>query len=302
MGRDTLADKTTDTLVQDIYDVLATKEVPDGVDLEAEIDNFGEGVKRLMRQQFTEYHAQGDSKRTLRMSNIGRDDRYLWNVMRGTKKEELQPHTYLKFMYGHLIEELLLFLTKASGHEVTDEQKQCEVQGIKGHMDCKIDGVVTDIKSASTYSFKKFKDGSLAENDPFGYVAQIKGYAFAEGQTTFGWLAMDKQNGHLTYLKYDAGDSDGKYYDKIGYDIEERIKHIKKMVALDTPPEVCSEPVPDGQSGNLKLSITCSYCPYKETCYPSLRTFLYSTGPRHLVHVEREPNVRELGGKNAGDF
>ena len=56
-------------------------------------------------------------------------------------------------------------------------------------MDCKIDGVVTDVKSVSTYGFKKFKDGTLAYDDPFGYVAQIKGYAYSEGQTSFGWLS-----------------------------------------------------------------------------------------------------------------
>ena len=50
-------------------------------------------------------------------------------------------------------------------------------------MDCKIDGVVTDVKSVSTFGFKKFKDGSMALDDPFGYVAQIKGYAHSEGET-----------------------------------------------------------------------------------------------------------------------
>ena len=43
---------------------------------------------------------------------------------------------------------------------MTHEQAEAEVQGIKGSMDCKIDGVVTDVKSASTFGFKKFKDGS----------------------------------------------------------------------------------------------------------------------------------------------
>ena len=88
--------------------------------------------------------------RKLRMSNIGRDDRYLWNVVNNPDvQEEMTPNTYVKFMYGHLIEEMLLFLTRLSGHEVTDEQKQCEVGGITGSMDCKIDGVVTDVKSVS---------------------------------------------------------------------------------------------------------------------------------------------------------
>jgi hypothetical protein len=76
-------------------------------------------------------------------------------------------------------------------------------------MDCKIDGVVTDVKSASTYGFKKFKDATLAFDDPFGYIDQIKGYAKSEGETQVGWLAMDKANGHLTYLKYDLEDKEG---------------------------------------------------------------------------------------------
>ena len=158
------------SLVDDIYKVVSEKEPAEGVDLYDEIDRFGENCKRLMTNLFTEKR----DGRKLRMSNIGRDDRYLWNVVNNPDvQEEMTPNTYVKFMYGHLIEEMLLFLTRVSGHEVTDEQKKCEVRGITGSMDCKIDDVVTDIKSVSTFGFKKFKDGSLAYDDPFGYVAQI---------------------------------------------------------------------------------------------------------------------------------
>jgi hypothetical protein len=229
------------------------------------------------------------------MSNIGRDDRYLWNVYNDVEKaDEIQGHTYVKFLYGHLIEEMLLFLTKAAGHEVTDEQKKCEVNGITGSMDCKINGIVTDVKSVSTYGFRKFKDGTLAYDDPFGYIGQIKGYAYAEGATKFGWLAMDKQNGHLTYLMYDSEDTQAPVYDLIGYDIKERIDHVKKLVEQPTPPGVCYEPVADGKSGNQKLAVGCSYCAYKKECWPSVRAFAYSTGPRYLVEVHNEPKVQEI--------
>lgn len=282
--------KTTDTLVRDIYDLVSSKEIPDGVDLDAAIESFGENIKRLCRNEFQS--ARRDN-RTLRMSNIGRSDRYLWHVQKGTEGETILPHTLIKFLYGHVIEELLLFLTKASGHTVTDEQKLCEVNGIKGHMDCKIDGVVTDVKSASSFAFKKFKDGTLAENDSFGYIDQIKGYAHAEGTREVGWLAMDKQNGHLTYLKYDL---DYPQYPSLEGDITDRIDHIKAVVLEEDIPPVCSKPEPDGKSGNMKLPTQCSYCQFKKACYPNLRTFLYSTGPRHLVKVVKEPNVIELGG------
>ena len=285
--------KSVYTLVDDIYKLMETKEVAEGVDLESHIELFGENVKDLMRKEF------GGNRRfdgrKLRMSNIGRGDRFLWNHYNNMPKEDdMQPHTLVKFLYGHLIEELLLFLTRASGHEVTAEQKQCEINGITGSMDCKIDGVVTDVKSVSSYGFKKFKDGTLAYDDPFGYVAQIKGYAKAEGQTSFGWLAMDKQNGHLTYLMYDEEDTQAPVHEKVGFDITDRIEHVQLMVDNKEPPEHCYEPKDDGKSGNKKLDIGCSYCAYKKTCWPGLRAFAYSTGPRFLTEVHNEPKVQEL--------
>ena len=245
-----------------------------------------------MRQQFKE---QRDDSRKLRMSNIGRKDRFLWNVYNEVETtEDIQPHTYVKFLYGHVIEELLLFLARAAGHTVTDEQKKCKVNGITGSMDCKIDGIVTDVKSASSYGFKKFQDGTLAHDDPFGYVAQIKGYAASEGQSEFGWLAMDKANGHLTYLLYDENDKETPVYDIISYDVEEHIERLKEIVKQETPPDVCYESVPEGKSGNKKLSVGCSYCQYKKSCWPNVRGFLYSSGPRYLTEVKHEPKVKEI--------
>ena len=206
------------------------------------------------------------------------------------------PHTRIKFLYGHLIEEMVLALTKLAGHDVTDEQKQAEVDGIKGSMDCKIDGVLTDVKSASPYGFKKFKDGSLINDDPFGYVDQIKGYAHSEGVTDVGWLVMDKTNGHLTYLKYDMADESQWYWSKLNFfSIEERIKNIKRVVKSETPPERCYKPIADGKSGNMKLAVGCSYCAYKHECWgKDLRTFIYSTGPRYLTEVKFVPSVLEV--------
>ena len=285
--------KTIHTLVDDIYSLVKTKCPEKGVDAEAEIENFGEAVKDLMRKEFT--NRGGFDARKLRMSNVGRDDRYLWNHYNNVgPKEPMQPHNLVKFLYGHLIEEMLLLLVRLSGHTVSHEQAQAEVEGIVGSMDCKIDGVLTDVKSTSSYGFKKFKDATLAFDDPFGYIAQIKGYAKSEGDTQVGWLAMDKQNGHLTYLKYDLEDTQAPVYEVLKEDIVDRIIHIKEMVEQPEPPDFCNEPVPDGKSGNMKLPIGCSYCHFKHACYPDLRTFLYSTGPRYLTEVANEPKVQEV--------
>ena len=284
--------KHVEDLVSDIYAMMESKDADPSVDVEQEIERFGEGVKALMRTEFG--REKREDNRKLRLSNIGRTDRYLWNHYNGTDKEEIQPHTYVKFMYGHLIEEMLIFLTRMAGHTVTNEQKVCKVNGIVGHMDCSIDGVVTDVKSASSFGFKKFKDGSLAFDDPFGYIDQIKAYAHAEGETKFGWLAMDKANGHLTYLKYDLEDKQSPVYEILKAPITERIEHVKKLVEQPEPTEWCTQPVPDGKSGNTKLSIGCSYCQFKDHCYPNLRVFNYAYGPKYLVNVVNEPRVREI--------
>ena len=283
----------TETLISDIYQMIDTKEIPEGVDVEKVIEAFGENVKEILRNNITEHKFD---RRKLRMSNIGKKDRQLWYSYNGYKGEELMPHTRIKFLYGHLIEEMVLALAKLSGHQVTDEQKRAEVDGIKGSMDCKIDGILTDVKSSSPYGFKKFKDGSLINDDPFGYVDQIKGYAHSEGTTDVGWLVMDKTNGHLTYLKYAMADESQWYWTKLNFfSIVERIKAIKNIVKLSKPPKRCYKPVPDGKAGNMKLPVGCSYCSFKHECWgDDLRTFIYANGPRYLVEVENVPNVIEV--------
>jgi hypothetical protein len=284
--------KTTETLVDDIYALMETKDADPSVDVEAEIEKYGENIKALMRTEFG--REKRKDKRTLRLSNIGRTDKYLWNHVHGTDKEKIQPHTYVKFMYGHMVEEMLLFLTRMAGHTVTDEQKVCNVGGIVGHMDCKIDGVVTDVKSASSFGFKKFKEGKILNDDPFGYVDQIRAYAHSEGESDIGWLAIDKTNGHLTFLKYDMNGKEFQAYEAFNGTVVERVERLKKLVEQPEPEVVCYQPQPDGKSGNLKLAVGCSYCQYKKHCYPELRLFNYSYAPKYLCKVVNEPNVQEL--------
>ena len=47
----------------------------------------------------------------------------------------ISSSTRIKFLYGHILEDLLILLSRASGHTVTEEQKQVDVEGIKGHQD-----------------------------------------------------------------------------------------------------------------------------------------------------------------------
>lgn len=269
------------TLAEDIYSLLenGTEE-----DISAKAKEFGDRLSALI----TDRLRPKEEKRTLRMSNVGKPDRMLWyEVNSSVQKEQFNGPTYLKFLYGDLIEEIVLFLADVAGHSVSDRQRQVNVDGIVGHIDAVVDGVLIDVKSTSPYAFKKFKDGTLRNDDPFAYLPQLSGYLQGTGIKDGAYVAVDKQNGNITVMTLEDQDQ---------VDILSRISHIKEVVKKDTPPERCFPTEPMGKSGNMKLSAGCSYCPFKKECYSDvpLRKFIYSTGPVWLTHVEEEPKVLEV--------
>lgn len=275
-----------DTVVEDVYKLLESG--LDGVS-DDDIDDFGKNLARQLRKRL----ADREERSTLRMSNIGKPcSRQLWyDINTPEDKEQLDGKIYLKFLYGDILEELLLFLVKKSGHDVVGEQDEQEVCGIKGHRDAVIDGVLTDVKSASPYSFQKFKDGKLADNDGFGYIDQIQSYLYA-GQTDD--LVTDKDRAAFLVIDKVSGELCLDFHEREDYDVPAVFEYKKELVASDEPPAREFEPIEDGKSGNMKLGISCSYCPFKEKCFPELRTFLYSNGPRFLTTVEKEPKVPEV--------
>jgi len=274
--------KHINTLVEDIYEVLKTHKAEEEVDVEEIIEEFGESMKSLLRDKVL--HDREDT-RTLRMSNIGRPHRFLWFVHKGYTKENFTPDVLMKFLYGHVTEELILALVKLAGHKVTHQQAEAEVEGIKGNMDCMIDDVLIDIKTTSPYGFKKFKEGGVRFNDSFGYVDQLRGYAASLGVDEAGWLIIDKSGGHIC-THFENFKNDDR--------IEERIKELHQVVANPKMPEQCYELVPEGKSGNTKLAMECSYCVFKLHCFPDMKVFAYSTGPKFLVDIVNYPKVPEI--------
>lgn len=267
--------KTVDALVRDMYTVLDRGTVASSED----IQRFGQDLAEIVSERL-----QGKPREpTLRLSNVGKPcKRQLWYKLTGHVGEPIQPHTKLKFLFGDILEVLLLFLAEQAGHTVEHRQKSVVLEGVRGHIDAVIDGVLVDVKSASTRGFTKFTEGDLGD-DPFGYRTQLGGYAAALGVERRGWLAVDKQHGHLVFCE-DTGGATSAAADII---------RTKAAVNSPTPPERGYEPVPDGKSGNMKLPVACSYCPFKRDCHPGLRTFIYASGPVFLTTVKNLPRVTE---------
>lgn len=273
------------TVPADIYGILEGKALTDP----SVLKTFGPEIGAVLEKKFS------DDVRTptLRMSNIGRPLRQLWYELHEYPAEKLSGQVHFKFLYGHLIEAIVICLAKASGHVIEREQEEVEVNGIKGHIDGVCDGVLFDVKSASPYSFKKFEDKSLLleGNDPFGYIGQLSGYARPIALPA-AFIAVNKVLGDITVLDVPQERIDA-------YDITRRIETVRGAIASPDVPDRCYSDEPDGKSGNRKLSVGCSYCAYKEGCWSDanggrgLQVYVYSTGPRFLTNVAREPKVNQ---------
>ena len=225
-------------------------------------------------------------RKTLGLSSVGKPLRQLWYSLHSDLVKPT-PAQRLKFLYGDIIEDLLLWLLEVAGHDVTDRQKEVTCNGVVGHIDSIVDGEVVDIKSASPRSFLKFKGGKLSDDDPFGYLAQIAAYDKETGKGNPAFLVANKVTGEVCEYRPDP------IFDLP--DVEDVISKAKSAVERDTPPEeLCYEPVPDGASGNMRLATGCEYCPFKKLCFPELRMFKYSNGIRYLTKVVKEPKVEEI--------
>ena len=278
------------TLVPDIYQHLEL--LSDGTPLpisDKEIDETTEAIRSCLIAWARPEERNRDF--TVRMSNVGKPDRQLWYEKRDPAgRGSIDAPTQVKFLYGHLLEEIVLMLVRMTEHKVTDEQKEVVVEGITGHMDCKIDGEVVDIKTASRYAFNKFKEGRLAQDDPFGYLGQLAAYEAAEGTENGGFLVLNKESGELCMCVPDDLDKPN---------IKTKITNLLSALDLETQPDFCYPVVPDGKKGNMKLSKGCSWCSYKHDCYKDsndglgLRAFKYANGMTYLTEVVVPPKVEE---------
>ena len=279
-------------IAEDIYAALTPLTKGKHLDISDEdIENFGESMKAALTSWARP--PKRDSSFSLRMSNIGKPIRRLWFDKHGDVTQEgHSPQTFIKFLYGHLLEEVVLMLARLTDNDVSSEQKEVVVDSVSGHMDCKINGEVVDVKTASGYAFRKFKDGSLREDDPFGYIPQLAGYEEAEGTEKGGFLVINKESGELCFFAPDDLDKPI---------VRDRISKITKALDKKKPPsDLCYEPLDEGKKGNNKLHKNCTFCPHKFECFKDsndgegLRTFKYNRGYMYLTKVASTPRVEEI--------
>ena len=292
-----------ETLTSDIYNLLLDEtDHPHSNELAAEhaMRIGGEFAKACKSR------TKPREKGKLWASDIGKKcmRQHWFNFNSEENKEALDGYTKFKFLYGNILEEAALYFAREAGHSVTDLQTSVSLQlddwQISGRIDAVIDQSLCDVKTASTFSFNKYKkEGLNHANDTFGYLWQLGFYrAFNEIKPEpdqCGFLWIDKQNGHILY--HDVTNEVPSRED-----IEKRIRSIIEAVESRDVTTVARaySPKPYGKSGNMSLSVECSYCPFKQECWKDsnggkgLRTFIYSGKPVFFTEITREPKVMEV--------
>ena len=290
---------TINTLLDDINTVLEGK---GGWD-KAISEFFGDWIRDKSLEKFGEPNT---IRSHIGLSAVGKPcDLQKWRIVNEPEKATpVEPLTLGNFFYGDMLEAFTISLAMAAGHRVEGLQEPLNVHGIPGSGDCIIDGHVVDVKSASSYGFNKFKYNQLKgymkktkdkeewipahEVDGFGYISQLSSYLYAyqddprvHDKENASFLAVKKDKFALCLDTYNFKDELAKK--------QEEIEHTLEVIGNPTPPPRGFDAVPDGKSGNMMLGFQCSYCDFRQACWPEARTFLYSTGPKHLVKIVRQP-------------
>lgn len=273
--------KTIQTLIKDIYDVVGSNE---GWFTGAIAEDFS----RELNLKLVERSQPRNERGTLRLSKMGEYcPCQLWHSVHSPMDAERpQPHALIKFTYGDILETLVIALAKAAGHEVTGEQDEVTLDGVKGHRDCVIDGCIVDVKSVNSLGFQKVKSG-LVPTDPFlrDYLDQLDGYTVASYEDP---LVRIKDKAYIVFIDKVLGKLALYEHYVREASIRSRIETYKRIVEGPCPACSCGK-VPDGKAGNIKLDVKASYNPFKYQCNPNLRTFIYSDGPRYLTKVVKRP-------------
>jgi len=204
------------------------------------------------------------------MSNVGRDYCQLW--FDKNSPQDAVPHStnfIINMMMGDIAEAVFKGLLTQAGVAYANGDKVTLVAGdhtIHGTPDLVTEGAVDDVKSASPWSYaNKFVDyKTLHDNDSFGYVGQLAGYAKAMDIKAGGWWVINKANGEFKYVAADTIDLDAEVQK-----IKEKADKLKNNEF-----ERCYEAIPETyrkkETGNLVLGRECGWCSYRYKCWEGL--------------------------------
>ena len=126
----TLSETKSMALPEDIYKVINGEvSVDDNL-----YNELAQDIAHTIRNRLSDTEPV---RKTLGLSSVGKPLRKLWyDFHSDIELVKPTPSMRLKFLFGDIIEDLLLWLVKVSGHTVTDRQREVNCCGVTGHIDC----------------------------------------------------------------------------------------------------------------------------------------------------------------------
>lgn len=295
--------KTIDTIVKDIYSVVEGK----GGWTEAYTKFLADSISFVVEDRLSK---EPEPRTELSPSSLGTlCKRQLWYKFNLPQENTYSAIMLGTFLYGDILECFVIALAQAAGHQVECIQDKVEIYGMKGSLDCIIDGWLIDVKSASAVGIIKFKNHELESNDPYGYLSQISSYLKGKQKdkrlvqkNAAGFLVINKERFELVLDCYALT----PWLERKEYEVQEARDIISKEEPPDIPLFTFYRKDADGNqepylsideemdNGNRRLGKTCVYCQYKLRCWQNLRAFRYSNRTEYFTHVEKKPRVEEI--------
>lgn len=238
------------------------------------IKEFSAGIEKNF---LTNMARSKHDKFTLRMSSLGKPLCQIQMEKAGAPRHPVdEPLAPVRFATGDMLEHWLIMILKAAGVpvEAVDINTKLELAGqtINGTADIIIDGILYDIKSASSYGFNKFSERGgfldVLENDTFGYVTQGYLYSKAIGKPFGGWIVINKNDGAIAVCE--TPQEDTKYARDAVKKGEDAVIAIMESSEFKRCFEDEEETFRKKPTGNRVLPFVCSWCDYKHSCWKDL--------------------------------
>ena len=151
-----------------------------------------------------------------------------------------------------------------------NDEVQLNVAGavINGTDDIEIENKVLDIKTWSKWACdNKWSKGyeHLKDNDDFGYVGQLIGYAKAKGKEPGGWIVICKSTGRVKVVLCDVTPEE---QDRVKKKIAATVKAINSKIRFKLFFELEDDKWQGKPTGDKKRCKTCEFCDYLGTSWP----------------------------------
>ena len=254
-----------------VLDKLSNDEF-DGLTIDdAWIEEAGEEFKAALRKQLTPQ----DRDFRLRMSNIGKPLCQLQHAAMGSEKKRKTYNFKIQMMIGDAVESIANIMLKIAGANITGGKNQVEMTfgpvTVKGEDDIEIDHKIYDVKSCSPWAFdNKWSKGyqGLKNNDDFGYVGQLTGYAQAQNKELGGWIVVNKSDGRIAVVEADVSKTEK---DMNLFMMRYNVEQIQKGAPLKRQYEPITDTFRSKPTGLKRLPKSCEFCDFTQACYPTAK-------------------------------